>query len=114
MARGGIPVRMTLTFNRIPELTSSMRAAAEREVLRSAYEIEAEAKRRVPVDTGALRNSIQTWRSGSLRASVAPHMEYAAFVEFGTRKQRARPYMVPAAEYVRPKFVEAMRRIVGG
>ena len=114
MSRGGIPLRMTLTFNRIPELTGSMRAAAEREVLRAAYEVEAEAKRRVPVDTGALRNSIQTWRSGSLRASIAPHMDYAAFVEFGTRKQRAKPYMTPAAEYVRPRFIEAMRRLIDG
>lgn len=114
MPRGGIPIRMTVTFNELPALRGRLREAAAREVMRAAHEVEAEAKRRVPVDTGALRNSIQTWRVNDLRARIAPHMEYAAYVEFGTRKQRAKPYMVPAAEYIRPKFVEAMRRLTRG
>lgn len=55
------------------------------------------AKAIVPVDTGALQASIQKIGFGSGRAVVAD-TNYAAYVEFGTRKMAAQPYMRPALE----------------
>jgi len=37
--------------------------------------------------------------------------EYAGYVEFGTSRQRAQPYLTPAAEAVRPGFEAAMTQI---
>lgn len=104
--------RVRIVYNHLPRLRGEMRDAAARAVARAAHDVEAAAKQRAPVDTGALRNSIQTWFDGDLRAFIAPHVEYAIYVEYGTRRMAARPYMAPAAEQVRPAFIAAMKEIV--
>lgn len=38
--------------------------------------------------------------SGNIVANVGPCVEYAAYVEFGTNRMAARPYLTPAAEWV--------------
>jgi hypothetical protein len=39
---------------------------------------------------------------------------YGKFVEFGTRRMGARPYMRPAAEQVLPGFADAVKRALAG
>jgi HK97 gp10 family phage protein len=53
----------------------------------------------VPVDTGELRGSISHQRMGDGWAVVAsaPH---AAYIEYGTSKMAAQPYLRPAAQGV--------------
>lgn len=73
-------------------------AAAEE----SARDIETEAQSIVPVDTGALRASIEVFgAAGSGRRTVesGQSLDYAPDVEFGTPDQRAQPFMTPAAEH---------------
>jgi len=48
--------------------------------------------------TGNLNNSIQSRKTGIDEAQVAPSMDYAAFVEYGTVHMPAYPYMRPAYE----------------
>lgn len=57
------------------------------EFIRLSFQWHAEASKRVPVDTGTLRKSLQ--RAGGLRgnelyAEVSTSTYYAAFIEFGT------------------------------
>ena len=59
--------------------------------------VERSAKQIVPVDTGRLRASIST-RVIPGNAEVGTRVEYARFVEFGTEKQKAQPYLKPALE----------------
>ena len=54
------------------------------------------AKEIVPVDTGRLRNSITHAVEGK-DVFVGSATEYAASVEYGTIKQKAQPYLRPAA-----------------
>jgi HK97 gp10 family phage protein len=55
------------------------------------------AKRLCPVDTGNLRNSItHDTDVGELCAYVGTNVEYAAYVEYGTQKTKAQPYIKPA------------------
>jgi HK97 gp10 family phage protein len=64
-----------------------------------AVAIEAGAKRRCPVDTGRLRSSIthEIGISGrSVEARVGTNVEYAAYVELGTRRTPSQPYLRPA------------------
>ena len=64
--------------------------------------IEAEAKRLCPVDTGRLRASItHVVDEGRLIAMAGSDVLYAIFVEMGTIKMSAQPYLRPALEVVR-------------
>ena len=68
--------------------------------------VESQAKSLAPVDTGALRRSINTKpATGTTKAtaSVGTNVEYAIHQEFGTRKQPAQPFMHPAAQLSRTK-----------
>lgn len=56
------------------------------------------AKRLCPVDTGRLRNSITHVTSyGAKAVYIGTNVEYAAYVELGTRRQKPQPYLRPAA-----------------
>lgn len=50
------------------------------------------------VQTGNLLNSIQSRKTASDEAQVAPSMDYAAYVEYGTSRSAQYPYMRPAWE----------------
>lgn len=82
-------------------------------VRKAAADVEAAAKGRAPVDTGALRGSIGTSMHGPLAAEIGPTVHYGQYVEFGTYKMAAQPYMGPAADQVEPGFVEAMEQLGG-
>lgn len=54
------------------------------------------AKQIVPVDTGRLRNSI-THEVDGKEVFIGTNVEYAPPIEYGTIKQKAQPFLVPAA-----------------
>ena len=104
---------VSITFNKFPEIAQAMPGKTAQVVKTTAFNVEADAKNTVPVDTGALKNSIDTdIAGGGLSATVAPHTEYAQFVEFGTRRMSAQPYMTPAAERNREPFTMAMTQML--
>lgn len=78
--------------DKTPEVTESI-------VKQAAYKVESNAKRNCPVDTGRLRGSIATKLEG-LEAEVGTNVEYATFIEYGTVKQAAQPFMTPARQSV--------------
>lgn len=104
-------VTVIVRGNRIPEIRGEARRRAEEAVAKAVFDIEARAKAAAPVKTGFLKSSIQGSTSG-LQGRVDAQAEYAVFVEFGTRRMSARPFLVPAAEAVRASLNAAMRRIV--
>lgn len=70
-----------------------------KELLRLALRVERSAKRLCPVDTGRLRASIthQIAKDGQgLFARVGSNVEYAPFVEFGTSRMAAQPFLRPS------------------
>lgn len=79
-----------------------------------------DARRTVPVDRGNLRDAlIKTGDAGDYEVRVfTPEARYGHYVEFGTSKQPAQPFMGPAAERERknmPKRVEsAVKEATGG
>lgn len=66
---------------------------------RLGIETQNEARRYCPVDTGRLRSSIRcTAPAKDLKGwyvEVGTNVQYAALVEFGTRRMRAQPYLRP-------------------
>ena len=74
--------------------------AMHKEVQRRSIKVERAAKRLCPVDTGRLRSSItrgEVERDGdSLSVDIGTNVEYAPYVEFGTSRRRAQPFLRPA------------------
>ena len=72
---------------------------------KSAFNVEEKAKDLCPVDTGLLRTSI-TSKVGAGHipdwASAGTNRFYARYVEFGTHKMRAQPYLRPGFHNARP------------
>lgn len=63
-------------------------------------------------DTRLLDTNINTVVVGPSRVNVESTAPYSAFLEFGTSRMEARPFMRPAAEKKRPEAVELIRRAV--
>jgi HK97 gp10 family phage protein len=84
---------------RLSRLSGALRGdAIGRSLLAGAYILEGYAKAQAPVDTGFLRSSIQSERLDDDTARVFVGAEYGAYLEYGTSRMAARPYMRPAAD----------------
>ncbi len=77
---------------------------------KAAFDIEAKAKEKAPVDTGALMNAIAAEGEGHDWIVVSP-AEYSIYQELGTRFMAARPFLVPALEEVAPSLRFALGRV---
>ncbi len=62
-------------------------------------------------DTGHLVNAVTPYkRIDRFTGEVQWHSEYAAGLEFGTRRIAPRPFIRPAAAKVKPSFVKAVKQ----
>lgn len=76
-----------------------MKLDSHEDLIRLGYDVSNRAKELCPVDTGRLRASIDVADGRDSNGSyvdVGTHVEYAPYVEFGTRFQSSQPYMRPA------------------
>jgi HK97 gp10 family phage protein len=76
-----------------------------------AADVKAEAMRKVPVRTGYLRSTIYA-RVRDLVVQIGAEATYALFVELGTRKMRAQPYLWPAIQEYLPQLEELIREAI--
>jgi HK97 gp10 family phage protein len=96
-----------------------------------AFQVEALAKMKAPVDTGALRNSIYTsirdnnnppteatetlpTPDNDVTAFVGPSVEYGIYQELGTHLTQAQPYLLPALREIERQLENHARIIVNG
>jgi HK97 gp10 family phage protein len=86
-------------LNVIPVITDGVRT------------IQNTAKDIVPVDTSNLRNSITTRVDSSLlRGYVSTNVEYAPYVEYGTSRMKAQPFLFPAYYTHKRNIVKSIRQ----
>jgi HK97 gp10 family phage protein len=97
--------------NDLPRLASQIEKALSSLVRKTAFSIEARAKQLAPFDTGLLRNSIQTNIESSSKATVGTNVEYAPYQEFGTRHQKGKAFLTPAADEVKKEFEKEVRNL---
>ena len=89
---------VTVNEDNTEEVSRGIRRAIDRALEEIGLAAEGYAKRACPVDTGNLRNSITHAVEGSEDAVyVGTNMEYAPYVEMGTRRTAAQPFLRPAA-----------------
>ncbi len=81
----------------------------------SSRNVEKDAKRLCPVDTGATRNSIFIHEEGSITRGevnyrIGPTTEYAPALELGrgASGSSAQPFMVPALKSEKPRLLSAI------
>ena len=65
-------------------------------------------------DTGRLAGSILPPRQISRGYSVGTNLDYGRYLEFGTRRIAERPWLRPAVDAERPKFLMRVQKILSG
>lgn len=87
--------------------------AVKRVVKQNGAELQEKSQQKAPVDTGHLKDSIGIeLEDGGMTAVVEPTAEYAAYVELGTRKMEAQPYLKPAWEEQKEQFKKDLDKLV--
>lgn len=85
----------------LAELFTSPSGEVAKDLQRRALQVDRAAKGLCPVDTGRLRSSItnEIGEDGDgLVATIGTNVEYAPYVELGTSKMAAQPFLLPALE----------------
>jgi len=78
-------------------ILAAIPVAEDRALEKIGMVAEGYAQKACPVDTGLLRDSIMHYVEEDKTVLIGTAIEYAPFVEFGTSKQKAQPYLRPAA-----------------
>lgn len=86
------------------------------EIQYAALETETEAKQRVPVDTSNLKTNIKSDFKNirSFVARVFTNVEYAKFIELGTFRMPAQPYLHPAFQQAKRKLLYNLKKLFKG
>mgnify|MGYP000420065074 CR=1 FL=1 len=100
-------------ISRLQALPSACRTAAEGALSKSADEALARARHLVPVRTGHLRSTLRK-KAADHRHQVMASCSYALFVERGTRRMRAQPYLTPAFHQARylARVTQAFKEVI--
>lgn len=106
------PEDMEETFQSMISETDSR---LEVRMVQAGLNIEKEAKRRVPVDTGNLRASIasetETDRN-TITSHTGTNVEYSDDVEYGTSSSEAQPYLRPAMDKETRDLIRDVEQLV--
>lgn len=77
-----------------------------------AFGVEAQAKLNAPVLTGFMRNSIEAEEGEDpLSWLVSVYADYGIYVELGTSRAAAQPFLVPSVERSMQVYRELWRRL---
>jgi len=119
--------RVTTDTTRLNRLIKNILGNARQAIASVAFQVEALAKIKAPVDTGALRSTIYTRfkdhnpvpaeatevlpEPNDLSAYVGAGVEYAIDQEFGIIKMQAQPFLIPALREVERQLEEHYKGI---
>jgi HK97 gp10 family phage protein len=100
----------------VDSLPEELSEKVKNHVGKTAYKMERDMKMLAPVDTGLLRNSINTTIDIASKGATAivgtGTIDYAIPVEFGTVKRKATPYFFPIVAKYKPKFDAGLMQIL--
>ncbi|MBC1290629.1 HK97-gp10 family putative phage morphogenesis protein [Listeria booriae] len=100
------------TFVRnVSKLAEEVSREIDGAVEETGYRIEKNAQENAAVDTGYMKQNISNEHK-KMTSVVTSHAHYSYYVEKGTRRTRAQPFMGPAVKKERPRFFKIVRSIV--
>ena len=86
---------------RLQQLADKLAGVTDEAISSFADDVVVHMKGVVPVDTGKLKGSIEKKKEGT-GYTVGPRgVEYAAYVENGTSRSPAQPYVAPTVQWAR-------------
>ncbi len=96
------------------KIQDNMKKEAVKTVIKkNGSRLQQSAQEKAPVDTGVLKRSIMLEiKDSGLTAESEATVNYAGYVEYGTRFMEAQPYMRPALQEVGKKFKSDMEKLV--
>lgn len=95
----------------LEKLSNELKERIKRELIWAGIETQNRARQLCPVDTGTLRNSIVYEQKSDFEVIVGAYTDYASYVEYGTRKMNAQPYLNPAFEEVSKELQARIEKI---
>lgn len=93
---------------------SKAKQVAAKVIAKTAHDISGDAKQIAPVDIGNLKNSIGVSMLSPLEAEIGPTAKYGIYLELGTSRMAAQPFMGPATDRRLPGFLQAMGQVADG
>lgn len=104
-------ISVSVDTSKLDEIIAKLPANRDKIVKAVAFEVLREAQQKAPVDTGALKANadVNTNYAGDGIMSVEFYQEYAPYVELGTYKMAARPFLTPAVEAGEKKLVSLIK-----
>lgn len=100
-------MKVDISFDGFGDTAKIIESRIQDAIRKGAETVCAAAQSRCPVDTGRLRSSIGVSAEG-MEAVISADTEYASYVEFGTSKAAANPYLVPSLLENTEKITAAM------
>lgn len=98
-------------IRKVEQKPKAVRIAVNQELQRSSLRVEKQAKVLAPVDTGWLRSQIYAEEQRMLHHSVTSPALYSVYLELGTRKMKAQPFMDPALRAERPVLMANLNKM---
>jgi HK97 gp10 family phage protein len=107
-----------VTISGISELASKLKSNCDLNdvktvVKKNGAQLQQKAMQKCPVDTGTLKRSIGLEiKDSGFTAVVEPTAHYAPYVEYGTRKMHAQPFVRPSLEEQKSIFKNDLNQLM--
>jgi HK97 gp10 family phage protein len=101
-------VRIVIKMNKFPACPGAVAKGCQIAFQQLGPQLLSTMQGKTPVDTGALRGS-ETATVGDKQLTLHAGTDHAVYVEFGTRKMAAQPYMRPTVEGGAGQVASAMQ-----
>lgn len=103
---------MPVAWNNLPEIAAGVGPKIEKAVRAAAFATQSVAQQSAPVDTGNLRGSIRAEAVSPIEYRVVASAEYSVYVELGTHKMAAQPFLDPALRRTFPILMRSLGRLL--
>jgi len=109
-----VKVNMSNFYDAIGDIPKVVEKEANQIVGEFCEDVVRNAKLRVPVDTGRLKWSIRHMLGKRSTHTIEAGADHASYVEYGTSKMKAQPYLRPAINVYLPKVRSKLANILNG
>lgn len=102
--------QLNVDFDRLSKVAKEKVRVA---IQTAGTDVQKDAKAKVPRDTSRLHNSIKNYaEDGGFTSIIETDVEYGPYVEFGTYKMSAQPFMMPAFEKNTKKLMKELDKML--